>query len=310
MYVVEQPLLRKGMKIAVLRARGLSGLLGAVPVFRALDAAFPDASIALIGLPRARGFAARLHRYLDEFAEFPGFPGMPERELQDLPGFFGALRARGFDLALQLHDSGRFANPFVALLQAKACAGFYEPGAYCPDPSRYLPWRPDEDDVPRDLRLLAHLGVPSRGTYLEFPLADADWRELKGFGLREGRYAVIHPGAPPAAQGWPPERFAEVADELAMDGLNVVLTGASSERNLSARVKASMRQPALDLAGRTSLGGFAALLGRARLLVSADTGACRLAGAMRTAGVVVPRGPDASVHDVLHEVHMLAERAA
>ena len=298
------------MKIAVLRARGLGGLLGTVPVLRALDAAFSDARITLIALPAARGFAARLRRYLAEFAEFPGFPGMPERELHDLPGFFGAMRAHGFDLALQLHDSGRFSNPFVALLQAKACAGFYEPGGYCPDPSRYLPWQPDEQDVPRDLRLLAHLGVPSKGAHLEFPLADADWRELKGLGLREGPYAVVHPGAPDAAHRWPPERFAEVADELAMDGLKVVLTGALSETEACGKVKASMRQPALDLAGRTSLGGFAALLGRARLLVSAEAGACRLAAAMRTAGVVVPRTPDASVHDVLHEAHALAERAA
>jgi len=53
-----------------------------------------------------------------------------------------------------------------------------------------------------------------------------------------------------------------------------------------------MRQAALDLAGRTTLGGLAALIARARLLVSNDTGVSHIAAAMRTPSVIVACGSD------------------
>jgi ADP-heptose:LPS heptosyltransferase len=76
---------RISMKIALFRPLGMGSLLCAVPALRALDAAYPDAHITLIGLPRVRELAARLHRYLDGFAEFPGFPAWPSRSAIWMP---------------------------------------------------------------------------------------------------------------------------------------------------------------------------------------------------------------------------------
>lgn len=300
------------MKIAVLRALQLGDLLCTVPALRALDAEYPAARITLVGLPWAHEFAARFKRYVDDFVEFPGFPGMPERnwDPRALPVFLERMNDANYDLVIQMHGSGRFTNPFAQLIGGKRTAGYYVAGQYCPDRERFLEWDAREHEVQRWLRLLAHLGVPGKGTHLEFPMGEADWAEWRA--LRLEHYVVVHPGAQLASRRWPAERFAQVADSLAMDGWNIVLTGTAAEASLTRRVAAAMRQPALDLAGRTTLGGIAALVARARLLVANDTGVSHIAAAMRTPSVIVCSGADpqrwmplnGQLHRVLwHPVH-------
>jgi ADP-heptose:LPS heptosyltransferase len=280
-------------RIAILRALQLGDLLCAVPAFRALRAALPGAHITLIGLPWARNFADRFGRYFDAFLEFPGYPGLPERpvDVRLLPGFLAAAQRERFDLALQMHGCGTITNALVVALGAARTAGFFQMGEYCPDPARFLPYPPSVPEVWRHLRLLDFLGIPLQGEDLEFPLAEKDFAALDAIAgtreLRKGAYACVHPGARAVLRRWPPEDFAAVADALAAWGLRVVLTGSAEERDLTAAVVRTMRAPALDLAGRTSLGALAALLAGARLLVCNDTGVSHLAAALRVPSVVV-----------------------
>ncbi|HET8699701.1 MAG TPA: glycosyltransferase family 9 protein [Gammaproteobacteria bacterium] len=301
-------------EIAVFRALKLGDLLCVVPALRALRRALPRARVTLIGLPWARSFAARFGRYLDAFLPFPGWPGFPEQgcDAEAVPGFLAAAQARRFDLVLQLHGSGALSNPLVLLLGARRAAGYFRAGDYCPDPERFFPWRPHAHEVERYLELLSLLGVPANDPALEFPLSDADRAELaaaaKQFPLARRDYACVHPGAQLPSRRWPAERFAAVADALAADGLEIVLTGVAGEAELTRRVTRAMRAPALDLAGKTSLGGVAALIDGARLLVSNDTGVAHVAAARRTPSVRVSCGGDphrwapldASLHRVLH----------
>jgi ADP-heptose:LPS heptosyltransferase len=233
---------------------------------------------------------------------------MPERsaDTSALLCFIEEMRKKKFDLVVQMHGSGRFTNPLTVLMGARENAGYYEAGRYRPDPRRFIEWRPEEHEVQRWLRLLEHAGVPPKGTRLEFPLDEADWRELRSFCLRERSYVVIHPGSQLSSRRWPAERFAEVADALAVEGLKVVLTGVIDEISLVGKTRDAMRQPAIDLAGRTTLGGLAALIGGARLLVSNDTGVSHIAAAMRTPSVVIACGSDprrwAPLDRALHRV--------
>ncbi|TAK84988.1 MAG: glycosyltransferase family 9 protein [Betaproteobacteria bacterium] len=282
------------MKIAVLRALQLGDMLCAVPALRALRAEYPAARITLIGLPWARKLAARFRRYVYDFMEFPGFPGLPERacDVAAVPRFFREARKRGFDLVLQMHGSGEIMNPLAVLAGGQRTAGFCRPGHYCPDPERYMEWRDEEHEVQRYLRLMAHLGVAPQGSALEFPLSGEDWSEWTGIGLERDSYAVVHPGAQLASRRWPPERFAQVADALAAEGLQIVLTGSAGEKPLVETVRQAMRSPALDLAGLTSLGGLAALVARARLVVANDTGISHIAAAVKAPSVIVASGSD------------------
>jgi ADP-heptose:LPS heptosyltransferase len=284
--------------IAVFRALQLGDLLCAVPTLRALRRGWPHARVTLIGLPWARELAARFPGYIDEFMEFPGFPGLPERrcEPQAVLDFLRAAQERRFDLALQLHGSGELSNPLVALLGARSTAGYAREGRYSPDAALFLPWRDEEPEVERGMRLLAALGVAPSGLELEAPLLPADLRELAGiaddYALQRGGYACVHPGAQLESRRWYPERFAVVADVLSTRGLRIVVTGTAREAALARRVTERMRTAAVDLVGRTTLGGLTALVDGARLVVTNDTGVRHVAAARGTPCVAVACGSD------------------
>lgn len=291
---------RRGLcqRIAILRALQLGDLLCAVPAWRALRAFFPDAHIALIGLPWARAFVARFARYVDEFIEFPGFPGLPERVplIRELPSFFVAMQKRRFDCVLQMHGNGMLTNPIIALMGARTCAGYVVPGQYCPHPSWFLPYPEGEPEVWRHLRLMEFLGVPLQGDQLEFPLTDRDEEALAAIeetaALHPGEFVCLHAGSRSVERMWPAEEFAKLGDALAAQGLAIVLTGTAEERALGWRIGQAMRAPVVNLIGRTSLGALGALMSRARLLVANDTAVSHLASALGLPSVIVVTGSD------------------
>jgi ADP-heptose:LPS heptosyltransferase len=285
-------------RIAIFRALMLGDLLCAVPALRALRGAYPDAEITLIGLPWAKSFVSRFSEYLDDFLEFPGFPGFPEREpdIAGFPKFLTNAHLRNFDLAIQLHGSGGLANPITSLLGAHRTAGFFVPGEWCPDERMYLAYPEHETEIWRFLRLMEFLGIPLDGDDLEFPVGELDLRDFRAIdesGQLFGReYVCIHPGARFQSRRWTPEKFADVADRLAAEGLRIVLTGTNAERELASAVSDAMRSPSIDLAGKTSLGALGVLFKHARLLISNDTGVSHVAAATRTPSVVIVLGSD------------------
>jgi ADP-heptose:LPS heptosyltransferase len=280
-------------RIAVFRALYLGDLLCAVPALRALRAAFPAAEITLIGLPWAAAFARRFSRYLDRFVEFAGYPGLAEIPVdpERTAGFLAAQRAYGYDLVVQMHGSGRVSTPLALALGGRATLGYYEttPPAGLTLGTSYPA---DQTEVQRNLALVALLGGPADDAALEFPLFPADCREAAAVlqPLAAGRrpWIGLNPCARPPARRWPAEYFAAVGDHFARTwDARVVITGGPGEEPLAAAVAARMAAPALDVAGRTSLGGLAALIAALDLFVSNDTGPAHLARAVLTPSVTV-----------------------
>lgn len=277
-------------RVAVFRALQLGDMLCAVPALRALRAALPEARITLVGLPWAEAFARRFGQYVDDFLAFPGAPGLPERTPtpDESAAFEAGARAHGFDLAIQLHGSGRHSNPVALKLSARHNAGFFRRGESCPDPGRFMPYPDDLSEVQRLLQLMAFLGIPAQGEALEFPLQPQDW--LAAAELKEvpaAGYVCVHPGARAAARRWSIQRFAVIGDVLAANGWPVVLTGTAAEAAICGEVRQAMRAPCVDLAGRTMLGSLAAVVARARLVICNDTGISHIAAALRVPSVVI-----------------------
>jgi ADP-heptose:LPS heptosyltransferase len=287
----EKPLPRSIAVVCMLR--GLGDMLCVVPALRSLRLALPKARITLIGFAFAHTFVERFSHYIDELAECPGYPGIPERELcpRQLPEFLAAMQERRFDLAVQMHGNGVITNPFTVLLGARMNAGFFLPGQFCPDGDRFLPYVEKESEVLRYLRLMELLGLPARGSTLEFPLGKNDREELAALpqmcNLRPGAYVCIHPGAHDLSRCWPADRFTCVADALSGPGMPVVLTGNTAESALTRRISEQMKKRPVDLAGRIGLGALGVLLSNARLLICNDTGISHVAAALRVPSVVI-----------------------
>ncbi|OGW45946.1 MAG: hypothetical protein A2078_16230 [Nitrospirae bacterium GWC2_57_9] len=280
--------------VVVFRALKLGDMLCAVPAFRALRRGLPRARIALLALPWARQFAARFPDYIDEFIEFPGYPGLPERECraEELALFLKTMRERNFDLALQMHGSGNVSNGLIASLGARVSAGFYPAEEGPRDREWYLPYPEGAPEIERNLALIRHLGFPSQGRAIEFPLWEGDGTELCRFRelaeLSPGSYVCLHPGASLREKCWPPEDFAAVGKVIRQSGLAVVVTGNRTESGLAGLVAAGMGGGCIDAASRDlGLGALALLIGNSRLLICNDTGVSHLATALGVPSVVV-----------------------
>ena len=278
--------------IAVVRALGgIGDVLCAVPALARLRHRLPDARITYIGMPQVAGVVERYPELVDAFVPFPGFPGVSEAGFAPaaLQAFLADTASRPrFDLAIQMHGSGSVTNVFTALLGATTMAGYHVPGLWKPE-GHYAPFPDALSEVDRWLDLVGLLGCTEDGMRPEFLVTDAERDAVAALlaPLNGARYAVLHPGASDPRRRWPVERFAAVGDQLAFQGLRVVLTGTQAEAEIVGAVVAAMNAPALELSARTSLGAAAASIERATLTVTNDTGTSHLAAAMRAPSIVI-----------------------
>ncbi|MFC8192974.1 glycosyltransferase family 9 protein [Cellulomonas sp. NPDC057328] len=102
-----------------------------------------------------------------------------------------------------------------------------------------------------------------------------------------GGYVVVHPGASVPARAPAPDHARAIVAALAAAGRTVLVTGGPGERDLAAHVAARpdggpdvASAPVVDVAGRTSLAGLAAVLAGADAVVVGNTGPAHLAAAV------------------------------
>lgn len=114
-------------------------------------------------------------------------------------------------------------------------------------------------------------------------------RILQQHGVRrEQPFFCVHPGTGGSSHAWYPERYGQVARKLReAAGWTAVVTGGAHETALAQTVCQQAGEGAVNLAGQTSVPVLGAVLKRAKLLVSGDTGAVHVAASMGTPCVVV-----------------------
>jgi ADP-heptose:LPS heptosyltransferase len=277
-------------RIAVLRANALGDFIFAIPALEALRVAYPAAELVLLGAPWHARFLRGRPGPVDRVLVVPPAPGIREPEPDEsspkepasaINAFLAAARAERFDIALQMHGGGANSNPLVADLGARVTAGLRAEDAAPLDRwIRYVYYQPE---VMRYLEVAGLVGAVPVTVTPQVAVTVADLAEAHAVaGVPDRPRAALHPGATDTRRRWPPERFAAVADGLAAEGYEVVVTGTSAERELVERVQAAARVTVRPLVGVLSLGGLGGLYAECALVIANDTGPIHLAAAVGT----------------------------
>ena len=274
-------------RLVVLAPNWLGDAVMALPALADVRRHFADAHLTVAG----RGAVASLFgmvRGVDAVLALPGRGGMAAwRTWKD---DVSTLAAGGFDMALLFPNS--FASAFVT-----SRAGIGERWGLATDMRGRLLTR--AAPRPRSAghqsayyqALVSAFGISNGPAY-----AEVDPPALDPGLAPAGRYVVFAPGAAyGTAKQWPPVRFAELAGDLLGAGLGVVLVGSRGDQRACAEIAAGARAsrrgavdpPLTDLSGHTTLEQLAWLMARAGAVVSNDSGAMHLAGAVGAPVVAV-----------------------
>jgi lipopolysaccharide heptosyltransferase II len=281
-------------KILVRAPNWIGDLVMATPALGAIRRRFGAAEIVVM----ARGAAAEAcvgQRWADRVLRYE--PGGEHRPLRARRALAARLREERFDLAVL------FPRSFGAALWGLVCGA-----------RRRLGHRGDArgwlltDRLPRaDSRARRHhvelffdlaraLGAGESPGALEYEAGEQARAEAARLleGVERPRVA-IHPGASKRPRGWHMERWRALAGRLAREwGARVVVLGGGAERQETEAIAAAAGGRGVNLAGRATLSGSAALLEASDLLVANDSGVMHLAAAVGTPLVAIfgPGSPD------------------
>lgn len=266
--------------ICLLRLSALGDVTHVLPLVRTLRQAWPGVALTWV-------IGKGEQKLLD------GLPGIEFLVYDKKSGLAGMralrreLRGRRFDALLQMQVAAR-ANLLSAFLPAKRRIGYDRSrskdlhGLFI---NERIPDRPGIHVLDAIGSFCEPLGLKQTEVIWDLPVPDAarEWAHAQWQDDGVPTLA-ISPCSSHALRNWQPERYAAVADHAAGQGWRIVLLGGRSqlERDTSDAILAAMQAPALDLIGKDTLKQLPALLERADLLMTPDSGPMHIANAMGT----------------------------
>lgn len=266
--------------ICLLRLSALGDVTHVVPLVRTLRRAWPDLELTWV-------IGKGEHRLLD------GLDGVRFVEYDKRDGLRGMLALRRqfsegrFDALLQMQVAAR-ANLLSAFIPARRRIGY--DAARSKDlhglfVNERIADRPGAHVLDAIGSFCEPLGLRQTEVSWGLPVPDAAraWARAQ-WPDDDVPTLAISPCSSHVLRNWRAERHAAVADHAASRGWRVVLCGGRSllERVTTDAIVAAMSAPALDLVGRDTLKQLPALLERADLLMTPDSGPMHIANAMGT----------------------------
>lgn len=264
--------------LCILRLSALGDATHMVPLVRTLQRAWPALPITwIIGKGEAKLLEGLEGVEFLVFDKKSGWAGL--RELRR------RLAGRRFDVLLQMQLALR-ANLLSALIPAQRRIG-YDRARSKEGHGLFV----NERIAPGGHHVLdafgkfcEPLGLKQDRVEWNLPVPDAarTWagEQLPG----EQPTLLVSPCSSHALRNWAPERYAAVADHAAARGWRIALCGGRSqlERETGDAILAAAKSPVIDLIGKDTLKQLLALLERATLVLSPDSGPAHMANAMGT----------------------------
>lgn len=276
--------------LLLLNLNHIGDILFTTPAIRALRESFPDAKIRAIVLSGMEDLL-KSSPFIDEVIT-------RKRGMLSMLKLIPRLRSGGCDASVLFTFSSVRMAALGKWAGATARVGFDEPAL-----SRFLTHpvarRPGCHRVDWYLDLVRAIGADVKDPEMEMFVSDEDQEFaddlLKSAGVSGDRpIAAISPGSSVTAKQWFPDRYAKVADRLALDGVDVIIVGSGSERATVNEVINTSKTPPVDITGRTKIGQLAAVLKRCDAVVSNDTGPMHMAVSVGTPVVAIfgPTDPE------------------
>ena len=272
------------MKILVLQLKRIGDLILTTPALAALRSAWPDAHITLAV---SEGCAALLPAILhvDGSIVLGSGRGFAPWQQALTGGFDVCLDFTGNDRSALLTALSRAAQRVTFEWVKKSRARALAYSRFVDSPVR------EHHTADHYLHLLRGLDLDATEAAYQLSLPTAAL-DAAARACPTVPFAAIHPGSARAEKYWLPARWAEVIAHLhRAHGLPCVITGGRDdfERAHIAQIRAALPPgiPLTDLSGQLDLCAFAAVLARARLVVSCDTAAVHFAAAFRTPQVAL-----------------------
>ncbi len=281
-------------RILLIKPSSLGDVIHALPVLHGLRMRFPDAHIAWL-ISTACAPLIRHHPEISEVIEFDrrryGRISRSLRISREFAGFVADLRARRFDLAIDLQ--GLFRSGFLTFASgAPVRIGFRRAREFAwLFYTREIPVSdPDVHAVDRNYAVSGLLGFADVPIRFDLAVTEAERRQardlLRGAGIHPDRpFVAVLPGARWDTKRWLPERYASALSRLTVEyGVRCVLLGAPDEADLcstiASQVTADNSLRPVSLGGGTGLRELVAILEHAAVVLCQDSAPAHVAAAL------------------------------
>jgi len=274
--------------ILVVRNDRFGEFLLNLPAIEALKRKFPAAQITLVVSEQTKELIEALD-YVDNFLVWDN---QKNHSFFEKLRFLKTLRRFSFDLAIVLNPSKEF-HIFAYLAGIPKRIGYARKcGFLLTDKIPDLKYLGLKHEIEYNLDLAKLAGVDNFSLDLSLAIKEKHLayieKVLRDYGIaQEKGFIALHPWTSDSAKQWPVEKFKELARRILEDlKIKLVLIGGKDEE-INAQGFLVGLCGIINFTGKFSLLESAALLKKANLLVSNDSGPVHLAAAVKTPVVAI-----------------------
>nr|WP_314741775.1 glycosyltransferase family 9 protein [uncultured Haemophilus sp.] len=270
--------MKKNLSICILRLSAIGDVCHTLAVVQAIQRQCPDAEITwIIGKTEAMLMQGLPNVTLIPYDKKTGWKGIFT--------IWKQLSDKRFDFLLNMQTAFR-ASMLSLGIKAEKKIGFNR------DRAREMQWlftnqKVEQTESPHvldgQMMFAKAIGVTDLTPKWQLPLSEENLEKAASWLDPNRKNVVISPCSSKAEKDWIVERYAEIANWLIAQNINVILVGSPAKRELEMTACVEQLAPKVqNLTGKTSLKELAALLKLADLVISPDTGAAHIASIQGT----------------------------